>query len=143
MKFKDHFWRFCARFRYPVSMPEDVSTALGIPLSNFMPPDQLVGKICSSLPTKLSKFMPRSEAEAAFASAVCKERFSDNTVCTYCFNQGRIVFILKFDEANRLRRIYLQHKQIRSDQGVEIPLQWEPSHTMAAKHFAHTVSIKG
>ncbi len=121
MTLMDQFWRFCARFRYPVSLPEDVSSALGVPLSNFLPFDQLVSKICSS-PTKLSRYMPREEVEAAFSHAVCKEKFNDNTVCSFCFNQGRIVFILKFDDQSRLRRIYFQHKLIRSDQGIEIPL---------------------
>jgi hypothetical protein len=145
MKWKDHFWRFCARFRYPVSLPEDISEALGIPLSNFISFDQLVGKIGSTLPTKLSKFMSREEAEAAFSGATCKEKFYDNTVCSFCFTQGRIVFVLKFDEQNRLRRIYLQHKLIRSDQGVEIPLQWEPSKAPMglSTYTGSAVSIKG
>lgn len=148
MKLIDQFWRFCARFRYPVSLPEDVSQALGIPLTNFITFDQLVSKICSTLPTKLRKFMPREEAEAAFSCAVCKEKFYDNTVCSFCFNQGRIVFVLKFDDQNRLRRIYMQHKLIRSDQGVEIPLHWEAAcetvmHTPSLSYPRHAVGIKG
>ena len=71
--------------------------------------------------------MPREEAEKAFGSAVSKERFQRNTLCSFDFNQGRIVFVLKFDEEGRLRRMYMQHKDISSDQGLEIPLAWEPT----------------
>lgn len=136
---RSRFQRFIARFRYPVSLPEDVAVALGIDLSNFLTFDQFVGCLCSCLPTRIRKFMPRDEAEEAFQSAISKERFLRNTLCSYEFNQGRIVFVLKFDEEGRLRRMYLQHKLISSDQGLEIPLAWEPTkeyHSVPMAHYA-------
>lgn len=122
MKMLEHLRRFFARFRYPVSLPEDVASALGISVSNYIAFHQLVSKICSCHPPRLKKLMARDEAERAFSTAVSCEKFYDNTVCSFCFTQGRIVFILKFDQEDRLRHIVLQHKMIRSDQGIEIPL---------------------
>lgn len=122
MTILEHLLRFLARFRYPVSLPEDVASALGITISNHISFHQLVSKICSCHPTRLNKLMHREEAEKAFSSAVSCEKFLDNTVCSFCFTQGRVVFVLKFDQEERLRHIVLQHKLIRSDQGVEIPL---------------------
>lgn len=137
MKMIDSFGRFLARFRYPVSLPEDIAAALGIDISNFLTYDQFVSKICSCLPTKIRKFMPREEAEKAFQLAISKERFQRNTLCSYEFSQGRIVFILKFDEEGRLRRLYMQQKHIISDQGLEIPLAWEPLREQDAVPAAH------
>lgn len=67
--------------------------------------------------------MPRNEAEAAFKNASRTERFKQNTLCSYYFNEGWMEFILQFDNQARLRRIYLQHKDIDQDSGVEIPLR--------------------
>lgn len=138
--------RFIARFRYPISLPEDVAAALGIDLSNFLTFDQFVGRVCGCLPTRLRKFMPRDEAERAFQKAVSKERFQQNSLFSFDFNEGRIVFVLKFDEQGRLRRMYMQHKRISGDEGLEIPLSWEPSKERSESHAYYagrTVSIKG
>lgn len=130
--------RLIARFRYPVSLPEDVALALGVDLSNSLTYDNFVNRLCTCLPTRVCKFMPREEAERAFKTATHRERFQRNTVCSYDFNQGRVIFVLKFDEEGKLRRMYLQHKEIMSDQGLEIPLAWNPSKGghLAESHYA-------
>lgn len=124
MKALDHLYRILIRFRYPVSLPEDVASALGIEVSNFLTFEQFVeyltGPLCR--PTRLTRFMSREKAEEAFQSAQCKESFHQNTLFSYYFSEGWLEFVLQFDEQSRLRRIYLQHKNIQSDTGIEIPL---------------------
>lgn len=119
------FFRLLNRFRYPVSLPEDIAKALGISLSNFLSFDKFIEKITdpSLTPARLMKFMPREQAEAAFESACRKEIFPQKTLISYYFNQGWLEFILQFDEESRLRRIYVQHKKIASQEGTEIPLK--------------------
>lgn len=118
------FYRLFLRFRYPVSLPEDVAKALGVSFSNYISFEDFVKKLtCPSCqPTKLKKFMPREEAEAAFHEALRKERFQHNTLFSYYFNEGWMEFVLQFDEHSRLRRIYIQHKKIVQEEGIEIPL---------------------
>lgn len=120
--------RFFIRFRYPVSLPEDIAQALGIELSNAATFDQFVDKLIAPAcqPTKLCKFMPRELAEEAFCNAQKKEKFRQNTLCSYYFSEGWVEFILQFDECSRLRRIYVNHKKIRRDEGVEIVLSKNP-----------------
>ena len=64
MKAFDHLCRFFIRFRYPISLPEDIAEALGINLSNYITFDKFVSLLtCPSCkPTKLHKFMPREIA---------------------------------------------------------------------------------
>jgi hypothetical protein len=66
--------------------------------------------------------MPREEAEAAFQTALRKEKFLHNSLFSYYFNEGWMEFVLQFDEHSRLRRIYIQHKKITQEEGIEIPL---------------------
>ena len=117
--------RVFLRFRYPVSLPGDVAHALGVKISNFLSFTEFMRQLTSPEchPTRLKKFMPRNEAEAAFKNASRTERFKQNTLCSYYFNEGWMEFILQFDNQARLRRIYLQHKDIDQDSGVEIPLR--------------------
>lgn len=124
MKFFESIRRIFVRFRYPVSLPEDIAEALGIPLPNTLSFRDFVAQIThpASLPTKLSKFMPRDLAESAFCKAVRKERFCEKTLISYYFNEGWLEFMLQFDKQSRLRRIYIHHREIKKDQGVEIPL---------------------
>lgn len=124
MKAFDLVYRFFLRFRYPVSLPEEVASALGVPFSNFLTFDEFVRQLtCRSCkPTRLMKFMPREEAEEAFHTALCKERFNQKTIVSYYFNEGCLEFVLQFDQNSRLRRIYVQHKKIQEDQGIEIQL---------------------
>jgi len=116
--------RLWARFRYPVSLPEDLSNALGLAFSNCMTFDEIISKLTHPSTTliRLKKFMDREEAEEAFESAYKKDRFSKNSLFSYYFNEGWIEFILYFDDESRLRRIYFQHKMIEQDEGIELAL---------------------
>lgn len=124
MKALDWMFQFFLRFRYPVSLPEDIAADLGINVSNFLTFDEFVSQL-TNLPTspcRLTRFMPRAEAEAAFKSAQRKERFGRNSLYSYYFHEGWLEFSLYFDEQSRLRRIYLQHKHLACEQGIEISL---------------------
>ncbi len=124
MKGFNWLYHFFLRFRYPVSLPEDIATDLGINTSNFLTFEEFVTQLTnnSCRPRRLTRFMPRETAEAAFQSAQRKEYFGHNTLFSYYFHEGWLEFSLYFDEQGRLRRIYLQHKRLVSDEGVEIPL---------------------
>lgn len=67
--------------------------------------------------------MSRAKAEEAFCKAPLKEKFQNDTLVSYCFNEGTLEFFLQFDNDSKLRRIYLQHKDIKQDKGFEIKLQ--------------------
>ncbi len=121
----DTFTRFFARFRHPVSLPEDVAKALGISVSNFASFDALPDVIRKNLPRNIKKFMKRETALKAFSSATAIEQFHRDTICSYAFKGGWLQFDLRFDEHNRLRRLFLHHKNIVSDQGLEIRLSSE------------------
>ena len=112
------------RFRYPMSLPEDIANALGISLSNALTFDELIQSLVGSacFPQRIQKYMPRHEVEKAFNTAKKCERFGDRTLCSFCFNEGWIEFILKFDSSSKLRRIYLLSKEIDNDLGIEIHL---------------------
>lgn len=128
MKFIDLFSSLVVRFRYPVSLPEDIAKALGLKLSNRVCFDEFVSQLTNPQirPTKLTKFMPRDLAELAFQNAPRKECFKKNTLCSYYFNEGWLEFALEFDELSRLRRIYIHHRKISMDQGVELRLNKIP-----------------
>lgn len=112
------------RFRYPVSMPEDIAAALGVPLPNALSFTDFVIRLRhpSCLPTRLAKFMPRELAEKAFCNAIRTEKFNEKTLFSYYFSEGWLEFVLQFDRDERLRRIYLMHREINEEDGVEIPL---------------------
>lgn len=116
--------RLIVRFRYPFSLPEEVASSLGMHLTNngctF---DEFVNSLIHPhfRPANLTKFMSRTEAEDAFQNAV-KERFKHKTLCSYYFQGGWLEFTLLFDTESRLRRVYLNHKQIQKREGIEIPL---------------------
>jgi hypothetical protein len=67
--------------------------------------------------------MNRGEAEALFHRAVRIERFSRHTLCSYYFKDGWLEFILQFDEQQQLRRLYLHHKDLQQQEGVELSLR--------------------
>jgi hypothetical protein len=114
------------RFRYPVSLPEDIAEALGIPLTNSLSFNEFILRLCNPFsPTRLSKFMPREEAEKAFLKAIRKEKYAEKTVLSYYFSEGWMEIILQFDRESRLRRVYLLHRKIPSEQGVELRLLTE------------------
>lgn len=114
--------RLLLRFRYPVSMPEDVARDLGCTTSYFFTLEDLLSELL--LPQfrspNLKKFMPRSRAEEVFKMAYRKEKFRDDTLFSYYFKEGWIEFVLQFDAQGRLRRMYLLHKDLK--QKVEISL---------------------
>lgn len=66
--------------------------------------------------------MPRSEAEALFISAVKKERFRYESMYSYYFSDSWMEFVLHFDQQSRLRRVYLQHRDLKQEEGIEILL---------------------
>ncbi|MEI8366008.1 MAG: hypothetical protein WCF65_06285 [Parachlamydiaceae bacterium] len=112
------------RLRYPVALPEEIATDIGVSISNFLSFDEFVSTLANltSRPLNLKRFMPRDTAEAAFQSAQRKERFGRNSLFYYYFNEGWLEFSLYFDEQSRLRRVYLKHRQLPREQGVEILL---------------------
>jgi len=83
--------------------------------------EELKGAECA--PTKLSRFMNREKAERHFRSAVRKETFGCFSIFSFYFRQGWMEFVLHFDERSRLRRVYLQHKDIKQPSGKEMPLK--------------------
>ena len=68
------------RLRYPVALPEEIATDIGVPISNVLTFDEFVRKLTnlSSRPERLKRFMPRDLAEAAFEKAQRKEIFGSS-----------------------------------------------------------------
>jgi hypothetical protein len=112
------------RFRYPVSLPQDIAFALGIDMNNSLRFEALLDQLLchSTRPTRLAKFMPREEAEYAFQCALRKDRFAQNSLFSFYFNEGWLEFELQFDDQSRLRRVYLHHKLIPAHRGHELIL---------------------
>ncbi|KIC74972.1 hypothetical protein DB41_IB01050 [Neochlamydia sp. TUME1] len=124
MKMFNFIYRILRRFRYPVSLPEDIAHALGVEFSYGLTFEEFVAQLqCPQLrSTRLKKYMPRQQAEEAFKSALRIDRFSQKSLFSYYFNEGWMEFILQFDEQGCLRRVYLQHKYIPEEMGLEILL---------------------
>ena len=120
-------FRFFLRFRYPVSMPEDIATDLGLSIPRFLTFQEFVACLKSPdiQPSKLIKFMGREQAEQIFRTAIRKERFSEQSFFSYYFNEGWLEFILQFDEKSRLRRLYIQHKDLSPKVEIAICRQSE------------------
>lgn len=116
------FRRLLLRFRYPVSMPEDVAKDLGLEISNFLTFNEFIRHLTNPLqtPKKLSRFMPREQAEGIFHAALKKEKFNHNSLFSYHFNGSWMEFMLSFDEQSRLRRIYVRHKDLKKK--YEMPI---------------------
>lgn len=110
------------RFRYPVSMPEDVATDLGINITNSLNFKEFMHCLTNPCyrPTKLTRFMPRDQAEDMFRLAKRKERFPQNSLISYYFKGGWMEFVLQFDAQSRLRRVYIRHKDLKKEH--EIPI---------------------
>jgi hypothetical protein len=121
--------RAILRFKYPMTLPEDIAADLGIQASNFLTFNEFVCQITSisCRPSKLKRFMAREAAEAAFESAQRKEKFGRSSLFSYYFHKGWLEFNLHFDDKSRLRRVYLQHKDLKEEKGIEIPLHQYPS----------------
>lgn len=124
MRVFEQLHRLLLRFRYPVSLPEDIAADLGVDISNNLSLEQCIDLLLdpNNRPTHVKKFMPRDQAEKTFHKALYKERFPNNTLYSYYFNEGWLEVVLFFDDQSRLRRIYLQHNRISGDEGLEIPL---------------------
>ena len=120
----DCFSRFFLRFRYPVALPEDVAQALGIDVSNFLTFEEFFNCLISPncCPKRLVRFMPRNQAEKAFSEAQRKEHFNRSSLFSFYFNEGWMEFNLEFDKDARLRRVYIHHRSIDEDHGIEIRL---------------------
>jgi hypothetical protein len=110
------------RFRYPTSLPEEVAMDLGISISNSLNFQEFISHLThpSCRPTRLSRFMPREEAENLFSTAIRKEHFKQKSLFFYHFNEGWMGFILNFDEQARLRRIYIRHKDLKRKHEIAI-----------------------
>ena len=122
MKTLNIFRRFLIRFRYPMSMPEDVANDLGLEISNLLTFSEFIHQLTNPefKPKKLVRFMPREQAESMFSAALRKEKFNHDSLFSYYFNGGWMEFILSFDQESRLRRMYIHHKDLK--QKHEIPI---------------------
>ncbi|MCH9625371.1 MAG: hypothetical protein S4CHLAM123_05450 [Chlamydiales bacterium] len=119
--------RLLSRFRYPVSLPEDVAHDLGMHLPNTLSFKDFIQLLSSPhhRPVKIRKYMPRELAEAMFKSALRKETFKSSSLFSYYFNKGWLVITLHYDEEARLRRAYLQCPACTSIDGFDLPLDEE------------------
>lgn len=122
MKIFRPFIHLFIRFRYPVSMPEDVAADLGLDISNSLSFKEFIHFLTdpSHRPSKLTRFMPREQAEDIFRLALRKERFQQNSLFSYHFKGGWMEFILQFDEQSRLRRLYIRHKDLKQKHEIGI-----------------------
>lgn len=128
LKVVDAIYRLISRWRYPVSMPEEVLDALGIDdFSESLGFEELMESLTNShyKSKNLMRFMPREKAESYFFSAARKERFRHASLYSYYLSDSWVEFVLYFDRESRLRRIYLQHKDLLQEEGVEIALSQE------------------
>lgn len=121
----DAIHRFILRFRYPVSMPEDLEEVLGLEVPNFWHFDKVLAYLRASInrPNNLRRYMPRDVAERLFSNAVRKERFKQRSLYSYYFRGTWMEFALHFDDQSRLRRVYLHHRDIDARNGVELLLR--------------------
>lgn len=110
------------RFRYPVSLPEDVASDLGLPITNSVSFQEFIQCLTDPCqrPTKLTRFMPREQAEDTFRLAKRRERFKQNSLFSYHFKGGWMEFNLQFDEQSRLRRLYICHKDLKKKHEITI-----------------------
>ncbi len=124
MKSLQIIYQYLLRIKYPVSLPTDIGEALGIPIRNCWSFEEFFHQVISPSTkiTNLKKYMLREEAEHLFLKAARKEKFCNNTLFSYYFNEGWLEFSLQFDNCSRLRRIYILHKQIEEPNGIELPL---------------------
>lgn len=118
----DNLCRLIMRFRYPFSIPSDIASALGIQTSHFITFNKLISCLTNPdcKPATLSKYMPRSQAESTFGTALRKERFQNESLYSYHINGKWIEFVLHFDDQARLRRLYLSHKDFKEKHEITI-----------------------
>ncbi len=135
MHFLESITRLICRFRYPVSLPEDVAHDLGMHLPNTLNFQEFIQLLSSPhhRPSRLRKFMPRLQAEHVFELALKKESFRSSSLFSYYFNKSWLVIALYFDEEDRLRRIYLQCPACEQLDGFDIPLD-DDIYPVASSH---------
>lgn len=124
MQLLENLSRLVCRFRYPVSLPEDVANDLGMHLPNSLKLHDFIELLSSpqNRPKNLHKLMPREQAEEAFGSALKKESFKSCSLFSYDFNKNWLVIALYYDENERLRRLHLQCPACADLDGFDIPL---------------------
>jgi hypothetical protein len=124
MHILENLSRFITRFRYPVTLPEDLANDLGLPLSNSLTFQELMNELAhpTRKPKTLCRWMRRSTAEKVFQGALKKEVFCTSSLFSYYFAQGWLVFALYFDENSNLRRLYVQCPSCEVIDGFDIPL---------------------
>lgn len=112
-----------ARIWHPVTLPEEIAGCFGLKVSNFLSVEDLIRVLSKSqcYTTCLSRYMPREIAEAVFRNATTIESFGEKTIISYYFRDGWVEYVLLFDQEDRLRRVYLNHRAIETE-GIEIPL---------------------
>lgn len=115
--------RLVSRFRYPVSLPEDVGKDLGTHCSNLLRFHDFLALLSDSdyRPTTLRRLMPRQQAERSFQSALKREIFHSCSLFSYYFHKRWLVITLYFDKESRLRRLHLTYPD-RDKEGFDIPL---------------------
>lgn len=123
----DALMRFICRFRYPVSLPEDIALDLGINLPNTLNFQEFLKFLSSPhhRPSKIRKFMEREKAERTFCKALKCERFKTCSFFSYYFKKNWLVIALHFDDKDRLRRMYLQCPASEKMDGFDIILEEE------------------
>ncbi len=118
----DRISRIFAHLRHPVSLPQDLSKALGIPLSNRISFDDLIsclrGSCCS-----LKRGMPRQEVERRFSTACRVEIFRHHALFAYFFKGRWLEVSAKYDLKGRLSHLYVLHELIPEERGIEVHLK--------------------
>lgn len=116
--------RLLHRFRYPVSMPDDLANDLGVSITSNPSFGDFIEylKISANRPTKLWKMMPRYQAERRFQSALKKEVFPGSTFFSYSFQHSWLLVVLHFDAQSRLRRLHVQCPSSIDKKSFDIPL---------------------
>lgn len=119
---------FFFRMKHPISSPEEIGRDLGVQtLHRAVSFQECIACLIdeNSPPKNIIKFMQRAEAESKLRSAVRKERFKNSSLFSYHLFQGWLAFKMVFDQEDRLRRLYLQHKDLKAptDEGFEIKLR--------------------
>ncbi|MFZ0566117.1 MAG: hypothetical protein WAM28_08040 [Chlamydiales bacterium] len=129
MQLLESIIRLLSRFRYPVSLPEDVARDLGLFLPNTLGFRDFLRLLASPHHrcARLHKYISRHRAEAVFESALQTEKFKSCTLISYYFNKGWLVFTLHFDEQMLLTRISIQCPACERIEGFDLPLDEKPA----------------
>ena len=83
--------------------------------------------------------MPRRQVDAAFSNARRKDTFQHRSIYSYYVGDGWLEFTLHFDENSRLRRLYVDHKNLQKEGGVELKLSL-PKDGQSMAEFREPVS---